>query len=312
MAQTQQATVSEPTFRAYNQEQGATYAQYRQDYNPKLYETIINYHKDGAGQFDTVIDVGCGPGFALRNLAPHFTNAIGLDPSEGMIKAARSIDGSANIRFELSTAETLGSDLATPIPDQSVDLITASACAHWFDMPRFWARAAEILKPGGTVAIWGGSSMGVTSATPNYEAIQAVMDQFNDDVEEYLLPGNVISRDLYKSLPLPWTSDPPVPAFKQSLFIRKEWHTGPDSEQYSYHAKVIPISMDVMEVMVGTASPVQRWREAHPSEAGTEKDIVRMARRKIERLLHEAGVKEGEEKVEGDMKAVLLLFKKAQ
>lgn len=26
--------------------------------------------------------------------------------------------------------------------------------AHWFDMPKFWAAAAKVLKPGGTVAIW--------------------------------------------------------------------------------------------------------------------------------------------------------------
>jgi hypothetical protein len=25
---------------------------------------------------------------------------------------------------------------------------------HWFDMPKFWAEAAQVVKPGGTVALW--------------------------------------------------------------------------------------------------------------------------------------------------------------
>lgn len=28
--------------------------------------------------------------------------------------------------------------------------------AHWFDMPKFWAAAADVLRPGGTVALWTG------------------------------------------------------------------------------------------------------------------------------------------------------------
>jgi len=26
--------------------------------------------------------------------------------------------------------------------------------AHWFDMPRFWTAVAEVMRPGGTVALW--------------------------------------------------------------------------------------------------------------------------------------------------------------
>jgi trans-aconitate 3-methyltransferase len=26
--------------------------------------------------------------------------------------------------------------------------------AHWFDMTKFWAEAAKVVKPGGTVALW--------------------------------------------------------------------------------------------------------------------------------------------------------------
>lgn len=48
-------------------------------------------------------------------------------------------------------------------------------------------------------------------------------------------------------------------------------------------------------MVLGTKSPVQRRREAYPNVVGTERDLVRIMRRKIERLLHEAGVEKGKE-----------------
>lgn len=71
-------------------------------------------------------------------LAPRFTHAIGLDPSEAMIATARSFGGSSStepIRFDISTGEDLGSNLSPPVLDGTVDLITAATVAHWFDMP---------------------------------------------------------------------------------------------------------------------------------------------------------------------------------
>ncbi len=65
-----------------------------------------------------------------------------------------------------------------------------------------------------------------------------------------------------------------------------------------------------MERILGTMSPVQRWREAHPDAVGTERDVIRVMRREIERLLHEAGVEEGKEVVKGSLRGVLLMVKK--
>jgi hypothetical protein len=93
---------------------------------------------------------------AVRDLALHFVHAIGIDPSAGMITTARSLGGvsSSNdpIRFEISSAEDLGPELNPPVQSNTVDLIVAATAAHWFDMPKFWHRAAQVLKPGGTLA----------------------------------------------------------------------------------------------------------------------------------------------------------------
>ena len=62
--------------------------------------------------------------------------------------------------------------------------------------------------------------------------------------------------------------------------------------------------------MLGTASPVTRWREAHPEAVGTEQDVLRIMRRKLEKILHDSGVEEGAELVHGDMEGALLLVRK--
>ncbi|KAF4462629.1 trans-aconitate 3-methyltransferase [Fusarium albosuccineum] len=304
----------EVTFRSYSQQQGAAYSQHRRRYSPKLYDAITKFHESGSGQFGTLLDVGCGPGIATFTLAPKFKSAIGIDQSEGMISTARSLVGSSpesgGVRFEVSSAEALGSDLADPIQEGSVDVITAATCAHWFGMAGFWSQAAKVLKPGGTVALWTGGSIQVDESMPNHTAIQAIIDGLDDTLADYMLPGNLLTRDLYQRLPLPWTLESPVADFDQASFTRKEWRTGPGSETGFFAETDQPFNFDIMELALGTASPVTRWREAHPEAVGTEDDVIRIVRRKIEKIFEEAGVKKGEELLKGDVNGVLLLVRK--
>ncbi|ORY63281.1 S-adenosyl-L-methionine-dependent methyltransferase [Pseudomassariella vexata] len=305
--------MSETTFRSFTNEQGANYAQNRKSYSYKLFELLIKHHISTGGQLDTVLDVGCGPGIATHDVASHFEHVIGLDPSEGMIATARSLGGSSKssepIRFELSTAEELGSNLDQPIAAGSVDLITAATAAHWFDMSKFWSRAAQVLRPGGTVAIWTSRFNFVHPSMPNRDAVQALADEFHDKyIRPYAQPGSMLSQNLYVDLPLPWTLDEPVAGFDQETFYRREWTGEYDSDRF--FADQAAVDLDTMEKMYSTASSVVRWREAHSDAAGTERDVLRIFRRSLEKLLHEAGVEHGKEWVRGSVGGVLLMVKK--
>ncbi|OOQ85730.1 methyltransferase [Penicillium brasilianum] len=287
-------TTTEKTFSSYNQEQGKAYAAARPDYHPGLYQFILDQHIATNGQLDTLLDVGSGPGNVVRSLGVHFAHAVGLDPSEGMVSTARSLGGTTStaesIRFELSTAEKLGTNLSPPIQDASVDLITAGNAAHWFDMPHFWSTAARVLKPGGSVILW---TSGRTRIHP-WSPMQ--------------LPSKlrwIGSRRSICDLPLPWTLEVPITEFDENTSSRKDWDIETD-----FYAINPEVSLDLFEKITATGSPVTRWRQAHPETIGTERDVLKIYRRAIERLLHEAGVEEGKEVVKGATHGVVLVVKK--
>jgi 2-polyprenyl-3-methyl-5-hydroxy-6-metoxy-1,4-benzoquinol methylase len=159
-------------FRNFTVQQASNYAEGRIGYSEKLIDFILKEHNSTGGSNGTVLDVGCGPGPATRLLAPHFDMVYGADPGESMIQTAKELNGTSRsgdpIMYEVTGAESI--DKIDGLEHSSVDLITAATAvcifeheqsssltsiqAHWFDMPQFWKAAANLLKPGGTVAIW--------------------------------------------------------------------------------------------------------------------------------------------------------------
>ncbi|KAL0935182.1 methyltransferase domain-containing protein [Colletotrichum truncatum] len=307
---------TEKTFLAYSPEQGVHYAKARRGYHQSLYKTILDHHTSTGGKVDILLDVGCGPGTVAREIGGQFAQVIGLDPAEGMIAAARSLGGASStsepIRFNVSTAEELGSNLSPPVADGSVDLITAATAAHWFNMPGFWAAAGRVLKPGGTVAIWTTSAMHIHPSVPNHERLQTLVQTFRSEyMEPYTTPGNLLTENLYETLPLPWNLREPVLEFDESTFFRKEWNKdGLVADHEEFFLGQQTWDMDTVEKIMATMSTVTRWREAHPDAAGTERDVVKILRREIETLLHEAGVEKGKEMVTSGVSGVLLMAKK--
>lgn len=108
-------------------------------------------------------------------------------------------------------------------------------------------------------------------------------------------------------------STPPVSGFDEGSVYRVEWGTGTNGALPSdeFFAVGQPgVDMGTLEAMMGTTSSVVRWREDNKEKVGTEGDVLRLQRRDIERLLHEAGVENGKETVQGAEIGVLLVIKK--
>jgi malonyl-CoA O-methyltransferase len=95
----------------------------------------------------SVLDLGCGTGFALDDLARRYRRArvLGLDFAAGMLARARR-RGSWLNRPRLICADME----ALPLADDSVDLIFSNATLQWANGPDgVFAELMRVLRPGG-------------------------------------------------------------------------------------------------------------------------------------------------------------------
>ncbi|MGW4433268.1 methyltransferase domain-containing protein [Streptomyces tendae] len=96
----------------------------------------------------TVVDVGCGAGRAVAELAERGVHAVGVDPSPGMLAAARERWPQAE--FRQAGAEDL------PFPNGSLHGYRADKVFHVLREPaRAVAEARRVLRPGGRIVLLG-------------------------------------------------------------------------------------------------------------------------------------------------------------
>jgi ubiquinone/menaquinone biosynthesis C-methylase UbiE len=94
---------------------------------------------------DKVVDVGCGPGVAVRRAARLGASVIGLDPAPVMLRVARTLTrSSSTARYMVGSAERL------PLPEGSVSVLwTIASVHHWADLGSGLREAKRVLSPGG-------------------------------------------------------------------------------------------------------------------------------------------------------------------
>jgi SAM-dependent methyltransferase len=100
-----------------------------------------------------VLDVGCGTGLLLRELAgrvPHARELTGLDAATGMVDvaSARSAGADPRISFVRGLAEQL------PFGDASFDLVfSTTSFDHWADQAAGLAECRRVLDQGGLLVL---------------------------------------------------------------------------------------------------------------------------------------------------------------
>jgi SAM-dependent methyltransferase len=91
-----------------------------------------------------VADVGAGTGIFSRVLAALGHDVVAVEPDHDM--ARKLAEASPGVRVLEESAEKI------PLPDASVDAVTAAQAWHWFDNDAARAEVARVLRSGGVVA----------------------------------------------------------------------------------------------------------------------------------------------------------------
>ncbi len=93
---------------------------------------------------DRVVDVGCGPGSAVREAARRGARVTGVEPAPVMLRLARTFTRDAGIEWVEGTAEK------TPLPDGSATVLWSLATVHhWKDVGLGLNEAYRVLAPKG-------------------------------------------------------------------------------------------------------------------------------------------------------------------
>jgi SAM-dependent methyltransferase len=98
---------------------------------------------------ERALDVGCGTGELTRRLRRVVPRVAGIDRDERSIELARSHPGAADIGY------LRGDFLTAPFQPGSLDLVTSVAALHHMDAGTALWRMADLLRPGGILAIVG-------------------------------------------------------------------------------------------------------------------------------------------------------------
>ena len=93
-----------------------------------------------------ILDVGCGTGYLLRQVAaraPEAGELIGIDAAAAMIEVARANARDPRLQFSVGLAERL------PYSDATFDLVvSATSFDHWRDQQAGLIECARVMAPG--------------------------------------------------------------------------------------------------------------------------------------------------------------------
>ena len=171
----------------------ALYADCRPSYPPTLAEALAEI----SPAREMALDCGCGSGQLSVLLAGPFDRVEATDASAAQI--AQAVPHS-KVTYRVAPAEANG------LLDASCDLVVAAQAAHWFDLPRYWAEVARVLKPGGLAALVGYGLLRIDAD------LDAVVDNFyTDGVGRFWPPERRLVDGGYQEIDFPFREQTPPP-----------------------------------------------------------------------------------------------------
>jgi ubiquinone/menaquinone biosynthesis C-methylase UbiE len=153
----------------------AEYDRRRPAYPDELVDRACQVAELGSG--DHVLEVGCGSGQLTRSLAARGLHVTALEPGTNLMALARqNLEGAGQVEFVNGWFE----DAA--LPRGQYRAVFSASAFHWIDPEVSWQRAADVLVPGGTLALIQYFGLEEPRTRPDQEAALAAIRKVAPDL----------------------------------------------------------------------------------------------------------------------------------
>ena len=168
----------ESTARRYGKvfdEIAAEYDRHRPAYPDNLIDQACRVA--GVGSGDLVLEVGCGSGQLTRALLARGLHVTAVEPGKNLIALARrNLDGAGAVEFVNAPFED------AVLPREQFQAVFSASAFHWVDPEVSWQKAADVLVPGGTLALVQYVGLEEPRSEEDQEAVLAAMRKVAPDI----------------------------------------------------------------------------------------------------------------------------------
>jgi len=180
--------------------QADSYAKYRPQYPPELFEFILK-HVD---KKQNAWDCATGNGQSAKMLAKHFQNVMATDISQKQLDKAEQ---ASNIHYSLQQAEQ------TNFPDDSFDLVTVSQAVHWFATEDFYKEVKRVARPSSVFAAWSYSLLFISP-----EIDKLIRSYYTNVIGPYWDAERKYVDEEYQTILFPFKDEIPTPKFEMHYY----------------------------------------------------------------------------------------------
>ena len=130
----------------------------------------------GIGRGDHVLEIGCGSGQLTRGLLARGMHVTALEPGKNLIALARkNLEGAGAVEFMNARFEDAS------FPHEHFRAVFSASALHWVDPKVSWLKIADVLVPGGTLALLSYFGLEEQRSKHDQEALLAAMRKVAPD-----------------------------------------------------------------------------------------------------------------------------------